>query len=133
MLVSALTAWKLVLTIVLLVALVVSLRARAPRHMLPGPDMRRLVLASLALYAAGAAAWLTHHLALAVTVYAAGIATAALAAWLSRAHDPGDPPADEEPAGEPPPRDPDGLGFDWAALERDLLAYTERSRARTGS
>src|SRR5579862_3320898 len=132
MIVSALTAWKLVLTILLLAGLVVSLRGRAPRHTIPGTDMRRLVFGALSLYAVGAAAWITHHEALAVAVYAAGIATAALAAWLSRGHDPGDPPRGDERHEGPPP-DPDGLGFDWSAFERELLAYTERSRARTGS
>jgi|SRR5579884_4098907 len=131
MLVSALTAWKLVLTAGLLVTLVLSARARAPRRALARADMSRLVLGALALYAAGALAWLTGHLALAVVVYAAGIMTAALAAWLSRGHDPGEPPDEGEPDGAQPPPDPDGFSFDWAAFERDLRAYTERTPAYT--
>lgn len=124
-------AWKLVLAAALLGAIVLSARARAPQRTLPSADLRRLVAAALALYAVGALAWLTHHLALAVLVYAAGIATAALAAWLSRGEDSEEPPRDdpEEPVDQQPPPDLGGLRFDWPAFERDLRDYSERVAA----
>ena len=120
--------WKLTLTAVLLITLVASARARAPRQVFPRNDMRRLVFSALALYAAGTLAWWSGHLSLAVTVYAAGIATAALGAWLSRGHDQDEPPAEDESFGDEPPPDPEGLRFDWEAFERDLRDYAERSR-----
>ncbi len=132
MTVSASSAWKLALGILLLGAIVVSARARAPRRSLPGPEMRWLVVSALCLYAVGALAWLTHHLALAALVYAAGITTAALAAWLSRGDDSEDPPSGAQPEDEQPPSGPHGLGFDWDAFERDLRDYAERSRPPAG-
>jgi hypothetical protein len=130
MIVSGSFAWKGALGIVLLGAIVLSTRGRAPRRALPSGDLKRLVACALGLYAIGAAAWLSHHLLLAVLVYAAGIATAALAAWLSRG-DPGEPPAaDGDPGGHEPPRDPDGARFDWAALERELGVYAPRRSRR---
>jgi len=128
MVVSPSTAWKLVLALALLGAIVLSARARAPRRALRGSELFRLVLSALMLYVVGALAWLTHHLALAVLVYAAGITTAALAAWLSRGDDSEEPPAAEDPFDEEPPPGPDGLRFDWDAFERDLRDYAERSR-----
>lgn len=125
-------AWKLGLTAILLTGILVSARARAPRRAMPRGDLHRLVFAAVSLYAVGALAWLTHHLALAITVYAAGIATAALAAWLSRGDDSPEPPDDSEPFDAQPPPDPDGLRFDWEAFERDLRAYAERSRDSAG-
>ena len=120
-------AWKLVLALVLLGAIFVSLRARAPERAIPGAELRRLVLAAVALYAVGAVASLTHHPVLAAFVYASGIAVCALAAWLSRGSDSEDPPGGEEPRDEQPPPQPDGVPtFDWAAFEADFRAYAER-------
>lgn len=132
--VAPLTAWKIVLGILLLGAIITSVRARAPRRALPGADLRRLVGSALFLYLVGAVAWFTRHMALAVTVYAAGIAVAALAAWLSRGEDSEDPPEGEDPVDEQPPPDPDGLRvhWDWDEFERDLRAYAERTRAPAG-
>jgi hypothetical protein len=88
-----------------------------------------MVAGALALYVAGVVASLTHHEVLAAVVYAGGIATSALAAWLSRGSDSGGPPRDE-PVDEQPPPDPDAIpSFDWAAFERELGAY-ERERER---
>jgi hypothetical protein len=121
--VSLALVWKALLGVVLLGAILLSVHARAPRRGLHGGDLRRLVASALALYAVGAGAWLTHHLGLAVVVYAAGIATAALAAWLSRGGDWREPP--DDPADEPPaPWDP---GFDWEQFERDLADYVART------
>jgi len=117
-------ALKAVLGLALLGVIVLSVRARAPRRGLHGGDLHRLVASALFLYAAGGAAWLTHHLALAVVVYAAGIATAALAAWLSRGGDGRDGP-DEDRDGPPP--DPGPGEFDWERFERDLRDYMARS------
>lgn len=128
MLVPPSEAWKLVLAIMLLAAIVSSARARAPRRAVAGADLRRLVLAALALYAVGGLAALTHHAVLAGIVCAAGIIVSALAAWLSRGNDSEDPPGGSEPVDEQPPPEPDGLpAFDWAAFEREFRAYSERS------
>ena len=132
MLVLSTAAWKIALALVLLVVILLGAGARAPRRTLPAADLRRLVFSALGLYAVGALAWLTHHLALAVCIYAAGIVVAALAAWLSRGIDPEDPP-EEQPVDEEPPLDPHGLDIDWGAFERDLRAYCERTRSPSRS
>ncbi len=131
--VSASVAWKLALTVALLTAIFVSARARAPRRSLAGAELQRLVLAALGLYAVGTIAWLTHHVMVAVLVYAAGIATAALGAWLSRGDDSEEPPGGSDPFGEHPPDDPEGPLVDWAAFQRDLRDYSERIRPAAGA
>src|SRR5579872_292804 len=124
--VSVSFASKAVLGLALLGAIVLSVRARAPRRGLHGGDLHRLVASALFLYVAGGAAWLTHHLALAVVVYAAGIATAALAAWLTRGgSDFGDPPPEDPPS----PLDPEP---DWEKFERDLRDYVARTGRPVG-
>jgi hypothetical protein len=128
MLVLSTAAWKIALALVLLVVILLGAAARAPQRTLPAAELRRLVFSALGLYAVGALAWLTHHLALAVFIYAAGIIVAALAAWLSRGIDPDDPP-EEQPVDEDPPHDPHGIEIDWGAFERDLRAYSERARS----
>jgi hypothetical protein len=121
-------AWKVVLAVALAAAILVSLYARAPRRAIPGPELRRLVISALGLYAVGGLASITHHPMLAALVYAAGIAVCALAAWLSRGSDSEDPPDGEEPVDEQPPPKPDGLPtFDWAAFEHEFRAYAKRS------
>ena len=131
-------AWKLVLVVVLVGAILLSALARAPRRPLPRGELRRLVLAALTLYAVGVFASLTHHAVLAGIVYASGIAACALAAWLSRGGDSEDPPGGggEDPPDEPvlPPHDPGGLAiFDWAAFERQFRAYANRRREPAGA
>ena len=124
-------AWKLVLVVVLVGAIVLSACARAPRRPLPRHELRRLVLAALTLYAVGVLRLLTHHAALAGVVYVSGIAACALAAWLSRGSDSDDPPGgdDDGPTDQSRRRDPDGLpAFDWAAFERQFRAYSSRPR-----
>ncbi len=132
MLVLSTAPWKIALAIVLVAVILLGAGARAPQRALPPAELRRLVACALCLYAVGAVAWLTHRLALAVLIYAAGIIVAALAAWLSRGIDPEDPP-EEEPRDEEPPRDPDGLRVDWDAFERDLRTYSERTRSPSRS
>jgi hypothetical protein len=129
-------AWKLVLVLVLVGGIMLSALARAPRRPLPRGELRRLVLAALALYAVGVFASLTHHAALAGVVYVSGIAACALAAWLSRGSDSEDPPGGGEDPTEPgpPPNDRDGLPmFDWAAFERQFRAYSSRPRDPAGA
>ena len=85
-------AWKLAFALVLVAAIATSALARAPRRSADPVELRRLVACALTLYAVGGLATLTHHSVLAGLVYAAGIAVAALAAWLSRGRDQEDPP-----------------------------------------
>jgi hypothetical protein len=123
--------WKLALAIILLGAVAASACVRAPRRSVPFSELRRLVVCALSLYVIGGVASLTHHPALAGLVYGAGIATAALAAWLSRGRDPDDPPDGDEPVLAPPPSDPDGLPrFDWQRFEREFRDYARRDRPR---
>ena len=124
-------AWKLVLAIALGGAIFASARAHPPRRSFPGPDLRRLVVAALLLYAVGLAASLTHHAVMAAGLYATGIGASALAAWLSRGADSEGPSDPEAPAEEPPPPEPDGAPrFDWTAFEREFRSYARRSRER---
>jgi hypothetical protein len=130
-------AWKFVLVVVLVGAILVSACARAPRRPMPRVELRRLVLAALVLYGVGVFASLTHHPLLAGVVYVSGIAACALAAWLSRGIDPDDPPEDggeDSPNEGPPPDEPDGLPtFDWGVFERQFQAYAERRREVIGA
>jgi hypothetical protein len=121
-------AWKLVLAIALCGAIFASACARAPRRSLPAADLRSLVLAAIALYGVGVMASTSHRPAVGGLLYAAGIVVSALAAWLSRGSDSEDPPDAHSPADEHPPPEPDGLPeFDWAAFERELREYSERT------
>jgi hypothetical protein len=128
-------AWKLLLALVLVGAILLSACAKAPSRPLPRRDLRRLVLAALTLYAVGVFASMTHHALLAGVVYVAGIAACALAAWLSRGSNPDDPPrGGDEPIDEQPPPKPDGVPqFDWRAFERDFRDYSERTRHPAGA
>jgi hypothetical protein len=121
-------AWKLGFAAVLVAAIFASACMRAPRHSVPAAELRRLVVCSLALYAVGALASLTHHAALAAVVYGAGISVAALAAWLSRGRDQEDPPDDgHAPVDEQPPPEPDGVPrLDWTRFEREFRDYARR-------
>ena len=108
-------------------AIALSVCARAPRQAVPAAELHRLVGCALVLYAVGGLASLTHHPLLAGLVYGAGIIVSALAAWLSRGQDHGEPPDSDEPVDEQPPPEPDGVPrLDWARFERDLRDYTER-------
>ena len=128
-------AWKLLLALVLVGAIVLSASAKAPPRPLPRGEVRRLVLAALILYGVGVFAAMTRHALLAGMVYVAGIAACALAAWLSRGSDPEDPPrGGDEPIDEQPPPEPDGVPhFDWHTFERDFREYSSRTRHGAGS
>jgi len=115
--------WKLLVAAGLAALIVASVLARAPRAWGRSSDPRKLVLASLALYALGTIGWVTGHLRTAAVLYGVGIGSAALGAWLSRVGDGGEglrgpEPRDDSPGpgGHPP--------FDWDAFERELLDYT---------
>jgi hypothetical protein len=122
--------WKLMAAIALGAAIIVSLRARPPRQSIPAVDLRRMVFGALVLYGVGSAAWITHHHALATGVYAAGILTASLAAWLSRGRDSDELRRGLEDIDGGPPFGPDE--FDWPSFERDFLAYAEGRREPAG-
>jgi hypothetical protein len=125
-------AWKLLLVVALLAAIALSMCWAAPRSAVPRGDLHRVVLSGLSLYAVGGLAALAHRVTLAGLVFAAGIMTCALAVWLSRGTDSGDPPDDEKPVDEPPPPDPDGLHeLDWEQFERAFRAYSEREPSGT--
>jgi hypothetical protein len=125
--------WKLALAVALLGAILASAFVRAPRRRVPFSELRRLVVCALALYGVGAFASLTHHPALAGLVCGAGIAIAALAAWLSRGRDQDDPPRGDQPVAPPPPPDPDGVPrLDWLRFEREFRDYARRQRASRG-
>jgi hypothetical protein len=123
-------SWKLALAAVLAGLIIASASAPPPRKQLNWTDIRWLLLGALALYAVGVMALLKHFSQVAVVLSAAGITASALAAWLSRGTDHGGgPPRGPGPVDEEPPPDPDGLpAIDWAAFERELQAYAERSR-----
>jgi hypothetical protein len=128
MLVPPSDAWKLVLAVWLAAAILLSAFATAPRRAVSTGDLRRLVLSAIGLYAVGGVASVTGHPGLAGLLYAAGIVTCALAAWLSRGTDSEDPPDSGEPVDERPPPEPDGLPpFDWPEFERAFRTYAERS------
>jgi hypothetical protein len=122
--------WKLALAIVLACAIIASASAKAPRKPLPRGDLRWLLLGALTLYVVGFVALLKHHGQLEILLFAAGIVTSTLAAWLSRGSDSGsNPPRGEDPFDDPTPPDGDGAPrFDWAQFERDLSAYSARLR-----
>jgi uncharacterized membrane protein YfcA len=128
-------AWKLAFAIALVAAIATSAFARAPRRSADPGELRRLVACALTLYAVGALATLTHHSALAGLVYAAGIAVAALAAWLSRGRDQEDPPdGGSEPGNEEPPPQPDGMPWwDWERFEREFRDYAQGGATRGAS
>lgn len=123
-------AWKLLLALGLLAAIFLSAYGRAPRQLVGRGKLRRLVVSAVCLYAAGVFASITHHGALAAIVYGAGIGVCALAVWLSRGIDPGDPPdGRDEPGGEQPPPGPRGIpAFDWTAFEFQFRSYADRER-----
>jgi hypothetical protein len=122
MTVSASVAWKLGLAIALGLAILLSACLPAPRRAVSGGRLRRLLFCALSCYLIGGLAALSDHAGLAGPVCAAGIATCALAAWLSRGRDSGDPPWVQTPL---PPPDPDGLPeLDWAAFEREFREYS---------
>lgn len=120
--------WKIAFAILLVGAIAASACLRAPRRAPHPTELRRLVICAVVLYAVGGLASLTHHPALAGMVYAAGIAVAALAAWMSRGRDQEDPPdGGDEPVDEQPPPEPDGVpGLDWARFEREFREYARR-------
>jgi hypothetical protein len=124
--------WKFVVAAGLAALIGASVLAKAPRRERGRADPRRLVLASIALYAVGTTAWITGHLRLAAGLYGIGIGTAAFGAWLSRVDYGGEHRTGAVPAPEDHPPEPGGSPpFDWGKFERELLDYTTREREPT--
>jgi hypothetical protein len=122
--------WKFGLAALLAALIIASAAVRAPRKPAAPTDLRWLLLGALTLYAVGLVALLEHLSETSVLLFAAGIATSALATWLARGADHGGgPPRGDEPVDKHPPPDPDGLPpFDWAAFDREFRAYVDRTR-----
>jgi hypothetical protein len=121
--VSPSTTWKLALAVALGLAILLSAFLPAPRRAVSGAGLRRLMVGALSCYLIGGLAALTSHAGLAGPVCAAGLTMCALAAWLSRGRDSGDPPGAQTTL---PPPDHDGLPeLDWAAFEREFRAYSQ--------
>ncbi len=122
---------KLGFAFALVITILISAFARAPRESVPVAELRRLVGCALLLYAVGAVASLAHRTILAGLLYAAGISVASLAAWLSRGRDQEDPPPGD--GDDQPPPDPEGSpAFDWGAFEREFRNYAGRPRTPAG-
>jgi hypothetical protein len=120
---SSSVLWKLAWVVALGLAILLSAFLPAPRRAVSGAALRRLLVGALSCYLIGGLAALTHHAGLAGPVCAAGIATCALAGWLSRGRDSGEPPRAHVTL---PPPDPDGLPeLDWDAFERDFREYSQ--------
>lgn len=127
-------AGKLALAALLVIAIALAARARAPRRRAAPSDLRRLVLSVLVLYAVGLVALLDGHATLSTVAFAAGVATAALAAWLSRGADSDDPPGGGDPPARVPPPDPDGVPrWDWERFDRERRTWTLPPRQPTAS
>jgi uncharacterized membrane protein YfcA len=132
MLASGDQIWKLSLTLTLLLAILLSVTARAPRERVSRAELRRLLAAALVLYAVGALASLTHRDLLAGIVYASGILVCSLAVWLSRGvgRDDGGgggggsgPPGDKRPPTGPHARTPT---LDWDEFDRERAGWDRR-------
>lgn len=129
--------WKLLLTLTLLAAVLCSVTIRAPREPIDRRELRRLILAAMILYGVGTLASVSHHDVLAATIYASGILVCSLAVWLSRGSrrddgsdgNGGSGGSGGPPGNQRPPSGPDGLlGFDWDEFERELSAWTDRTK-----
>jgi uncharacterized membrane protein YfcA len=111
----------------LIAAIVISASIRAPRRHVPAPELRRLLIAALALYAVGGVAIIDDRPTPAVAAFAAGVIASAFGAWLSRGSDQDDGPGDGGPFDRPPPPHSDGLlEIDWDRFERELHDWTRR-------
>jgi uncharacterized membrane protein YfcA len=111
----------------LIAAIVISASVRAPRRHVPTPELRRLLIAALTLYAVGGVAIVDGHPTPAVAAFAAGVIASAFAAWLSRGPDQDEPPGGCQPFDRTPPPDPDGVPeIDWARFERELRDWARR-------
>jgi uncharacterized membrane protein YfcA len=110
----------------LIAAIVISASVRAPRRHVPTPELRRLLVAALTLYAVGGVAIVDRRPTLAVAAFAAGVFASAFAAWLSRGSDQDDPPGGSEPFDQSPPG-PGGVPeIDWDQFERELRDWARR-------
>jgi hypothetical protein len=132
MTVTPLLIGKLLLGLLLVVAILIAARGRAPRHA-PAPDeLRRLVASAVVLYVVGLFALLENHPTLSTVAFAGGVGTASLAAWLSRGADPGDDDSDggDDPPTDVPPPDPEGAqDWDWERFDRERREWEQERPA----
>jgi len=96
-----------------------------------------MMVLAVALYAAGVVLAIGGYFGLAGLTCVTGIAAFAVATWLSRPADPGEPPADDgrddgdPPSGPTPPHGPeDAVLIDWDAFEREVSSWAQERRAR---
>jgi len=114
----------------LIVAIAISAAARAPRRHVPAPELGRLLLATVILYAVGTLAVLDGHATPAIAAFAGGVIASAFAAWLSRGTDSDDPPGGgPDPSDRTPPPEPDGLPeIDWDTFERERRDWAQKRK-----
>ena len=113
--------------LVLIAAIVISAAVRAPRRHVPTPELRRLLVAAIALYAVGGIAVVDGRAKPAIVAFAAGVVASAFAAWLSRGSDQDDGPGGSEPFDGTPPPEPGGMPeIDWDRFERELRDWARR-------
>ena len=123
MILSPSVVLRIALAGALFAAVVLSACVRGPVRTPPAAELRRMIGSALALDAVGAIALLAGLGTLAAVVSAAGIAVAALAAWLSRGREGREPPGGDDPPHDPPPDDEGGGPVDWDQFERELGEY----------
>jgi hypothetical protein len=132
MTVTPLLVGKLLLGLLLVVAIGIAARGRAPRRAPVPAELRRLVVSALVLYAVGLFALLEGRPTLSTIAFACGVGTASLAAWLSRGADSDDdgPGGGQDPPADVPPPDPHGaLGWDWERFDRERNNWDQRRPA----
>jgi hypothetical protein len=132
MTVTPLLIGKLLLGLLLVVAIGIAARGRAPRRAPAPAELRRLVASALVLYAVGLIALIDGHPTLSTIAFACGVGTASLAAWLSRGADSDDdgPSGGHEPPEGVPPPDPEGLSaWDWERFDRERHDWEQRRPA----
>lgn len=114
----------------LIAAIAISASARAPRRHVPGPELGRLLVATVILYVVGTLAVLDGHSTSAIVAFAGGVIASAFAAWLSRGTDQDDPPGGGwDPSDRTPPPAPDGLPeIDWDRFERERREWARERR-----
>lgn len=124
------------LAVLLLGSIVFSAFAPPPRGRTRRIRPSWLMILALALYLAGVLAAFDGFFELAGLACVCGISAFAVATWLTRPADPGEPPPDPPDDGGPPsdPQPPcgpdDALRFDWEAFERDLRTHLEERSTR---
>ena len=115
------SAWKLIPTMVVIVALAAGFSLAPPRAAVSARELRRLVLAIIALYCAGGLTLALGRLLAAEAVFGTALLLCSVALWLSRGRNP--PPRDEGDGGgggQPPVDPPPRPEFDWSFYEEQF-------------